>query len=199
MRSPNASTRSSTSTACRALPRPRDGTGDEAPPDRARALIASLPGGVAEVSYDTGGGGRWFRRVGDVKYLAAWPRHPGFHPVEQHLPLARRREVRVAQGRGRDAAGRRKRAGADPLRPAQWRRPPRSDVLVAPRRRVPPAHRGLDAGLVRVRLDRLRLEEGKERACATTVKACPATFWRRSSSGSAREPPRCRAANGTGP
>ncbi|MDQ0695154.1 hypothetical protein QF048_001596 [Streptomyces sp. W4I9-2] len=40
-------------------PTPRDDTSNEAPLDRARALVASLPGRVAEVSYDTvavGGG-----------------------------------------------------------------------------------------------------------------------------------------------
>uniref|UniRef100_UPI00404017D9 DUF6368 family protein n=1 Tax=Streptomyces sp. SS7 TaxID=3108485 RepID=UPI00404017D9 len=63
-------------------PAPRDDTGDEASLDQARALVASLPGRVAEVSYDTGGGGRWFRHVRDVKFLAAWLQHPGFHLVK---------------------------------------------------------------------------------------------------------------------
>ncbi|RLV04314.1 hypothetical protein CTZ27_10075 [Streptomyces griseocarneus] len=60
----------------------RDDTGEEASPERARALVASLPGRAAEVSYDTGGGGRWFRHVGDVEFLAAWLQHPGFRLVE---------------------------------------------------------------------------------------------------------------------
>ncbi|MFF5638485.1 DUF6368 family protein [Streptomyces sp. NPDC012825] len=63
-------------------PTPRDVTVDETSPDRTRALIASLPEGVAEVSYDTGGGGRWSRHVGDAKFLAAWLQHPGFHMVK---------------------------------------------------------------------------------------------------------------------
>ncbi|MFJ3981472.1 DUF6368 family protein [Streptomyces fungicidicus] len=63
-------------------PTPRDDTGDQASLDRARALAASLPGRVAEVSYDTGGGGRWFRHVGDVEFLAAWLRHPEFHLIK---------------------------------------------------------------------------------------------------------------------
>ncbi|PAZ12462.1 hypothetical protein CLM62_30255 [Streptomyces sp. SA15] len=63
-------------------PTPRDQTRDEADLAEARALVASLPGMVAEVSYDTGGGGRWFRYVGDVEFLAAWLRHPDFHLVK---------------------------------------------------------------------------------------------------------------------
>ncbi|MFJ2739200.1 DUF6368 family protein [Streptomyces sp. NPDC087440] len=63
-------------------PTPRDETGTEELLERARALVASLPGRVAEVSYDTGGGGRWFRHVGDVEFLAAWLQHPGFHLVK---------------------------------------------------------------------------------------------------------------------
>ncbi|MEU7468849.1 DUF6368 family protein [Streptomyces sp. NPDC044984] len=63
-------------------PTPRDETCDEDDLTRARALATSLPGRVAEVSYDTGGGGRWFRHVGDVEFLAAWLRHPGFHLVK---------------------------------------------------------------------------------------------------------------------
>ncbi|MFI5643242.1 DUF6368 family protein [Kitasatospora sp. NPDC051705] len=62
-------------------PVPRDDTGDGTDLARARALVASLPGKVAEVSYDTGGAGRWFRHVGDVEFLAAWLRHPDFHLV----------------------------------------------------------------------------------------------------------------------
>ncbi|WP_404951659.1 DUF6368 family protein [Streptomyces sp. ARC12] len=63
-------------------PTPRGDTSNEAPLDRAKALVASLPGRVAEVSYDTGGGGRWFRHVGDVDFLAAWLQHPDFHLVK---------------------------------------------------------------------------------------------------------------------
>jgi hypothetical protein len=37
------------------------------------------PGRLAEVSYDTGGGGRWLRHVGDVEFLEAWLQHPDFH------------------------------------------------------------------------------------------------------------------------
>ncbi|MFG3228822.1 DUF6368 family protein [Kitasatospora sp. NPDC048194] len=62
-------------------PVPRNETRDAADLARARALVASLPGKVAEVSYDTGGTGRWFRHVGDVEFLAAWLRHPDFHLV----------------------------------------------------------------------------------------------------------------------
>ncbi|WP_353962924.1 DUF6368 family protein [Streptomyces sp. NBC_01571] len=62
-------------------PTPRDGTGNRAFPDLARALVASLPGRVAGVSYDTGGGDRWSRHVGEVEFLEAWPQHPGFHLV----------------------------------------------------------------------------------------------------------------------
>ncbi|MBP0450499.1 hypothetical protein J5Y04_13170 [Kitasatospora sp. RG8] len=63
-------------------PTPREDTGDEALLERARALVGSLPGRVAEVSYDTWGGGRWFRHVGDVEFLSAWLQHPGFHLVK---------------------------------------------------------------------------------------------------------------------
>ncbi|MCX4986018.1 DUF6368 family protein [Streptomyces sp. NBC_00572] len=63
-------------------PTPRDDTGDGAILDRSRSLVASLPGSVAEVSYDTGGGGRSFRHVGDVEFLEAWLQHPGFHLVK---------------------------------------------------------------------------------------------------------------------
>lgn len=45
---------------------------------RARALVASLPGTVREVSYDTGGGDRWIRHVGDLQFLRAWLQHPDF-------------------------------------------------------------------------------------------------------------------------
>lgn len=50
--------------------------------ERARALASVLPGRVAEVSYDTGGGGRWFRHVGDVEFLHAWLEHPDFHLIK---------------------------------------------------------------------------------------------------------------------
>jgi hypothetical protein len=63
-------------------PTPRDDTRDEADLATARALVASLPGMVAEVSYDTGGGGRWLRHVGDVEFLTAWLEHPDFHLVK---------------------------------------------------------------------------------------------------------------------
>lgn len=62
-------------------PTPRDDT-DETLLGMARALVASLPGRVTEVSYDTGGGSRWFRHVGDVEFLEAWLRHPAFHLVK---------------------------------------------------------------------------------------------------------------------
>ncbi|MEW5627230.1 DUF6368 family protein [Streptomyces hydrogenans] len=61
---------------------PLDGPDDEAALATARALVASLPGTVAEVFYDTGGGDRWFRHVGDVEFLTAWLRHPGFHLIK---------------------------------------------------------------------------------------------------------------------
>jgi hypothetical protein len=60
----------------------RGDTGEGAFLDRARALVASLPGRVVEISYDTWGGGRWFRHVGDVEFLEAWLQHPGFHLVK---------------------------------------------------------------------------------------------------------------------
>ncbi|MFD9545274.1 DUF6368 family protein [Streptomyces sp. NPDC060022] len=43
--------------------------------------MESLPGRVEEVSYDTGGGERWLRHVGDVEFLKAWLQYPGFHLV----------------------------------------------------------------------------------------------------------------------
>ncbi|MFE5811782.1 DUF6368 family protein [Streptomyces sp. NPDC056491] len=49
---------------------------------RARALVASLPGTVREVSYDTGGGDRWIRHVGDLQFLSAWLQHPDFRLVK---------------------------------------------------------------------------------------------------------------------
>ncbi len=63
-------------------PAPGEGTGNEAILASARALTASLPGKADEVSYDTWGGGRWFRHVGDVEFLAAWLRHPDFHLIK---------------------------------------------------------------------------------------------------------------------
>ncbi|MDT6985137.1 DUF6368 family protein [Streptomyces lusitanus] len=63
-------------------PAPRDDVDDGAALERARALVASLPGEVAEVGYDTAGGGRWFRHVGDVEFLRAWLRHPEFRLVK---------------------------------------------------------------------------------------------------------------------
>ncbi|MFJ7132571.1 DUF6368 family protein [Streptomyces fungicidicus] len=62
-------------------PTPRDETRDEEDLTKARALVTSLPGTVVEVSYSTGGGGRWVRHVGDVEFLTAWLRHPDFHLV----------------------------------------------------------------------------------------------------------------------
>jgi len=58
------------------------GSGDAAVLDRARSLASTLPGKVAEVSYDTWRGGRWYRHVGDVEFLEAWLRHPDFHLVK---------------------------------------------------------------------------------------------------------------------
>ncbi|WP_405834716.1 MULTISPECIES: DUF6368 family protein [unclassified Streptomyces] len=49
---------------------------------RARALVASLPGTLREVSYDTGGGDRWIRHVGDREFLTAWLQHPDFHLIK---------------------------------------------------------------------------------------------------------------------
>ncbi|MEV6684072.1 DUF6368 family protein [Streptomyces sp. NPDC051130] len=50
--------------------------------DRARAVVASLPGILREVSYDTGGGDRWIRHVGDQEFLTAWLHHPDFHLIK---------------------------------------------------------------------------------------------------------------------
>ena len=63
-------------------PTPRDQTRETADLNRARALVESLPGTVREVSYDTGGGDRWIRHVGDVQFLSAWLQHPDFHLVK---------------------------------------------------------------------------------------------------------------------
>ncbi len=59
-----------------------EGTGIETALARGRALASTLPGTLAEVSYDTGGGGRWYRHVGDVEFLRAWLRHPDFHLIK---------------------------------------------------------------------------------------------------------------------
>ncbi|WP_424887093.1 DUF6368 family protein [Streptomyces sp. XH2] len=59
-----------------------DDAGNEAVPARARVLASALPGRLAEVSYDTGGGGRWLRHVGDVEFLQAWLQHPDFHLIK---------------------------------------------------------------------------------------------------------------------
>ncbi|MEU2179335.1 DUF6368 family protein [Streptomyces thermolilacinus] len=45
-------------------------------------MASDLPGRLAEVSYDTGGGGRWLRHVGDVEFLEAWLQHPDFHLIK---------------------------------------------------------------------------------------------------------------------
>lgn len=57
-------------------------TSNEAVLTRARALASELPGRLAEVSYDTGGGSRWLRPVGDVEFLDAWLQHPDFHLIK---------------------------------------------------------------------------------------------------------------------
>ena len=58
------------------------GSGDADVLDRARPLASARPGSPTEVSYDTGGGGRYYRHVGDVEFLEAWLRHPYFHLVK---------------------------------------------------------------------------------------------------------------------
>ncbi|MFF7994628.1 DUF6368 family protein [Kitasatospora xanthocidica] len=58
------------------------GTGNQAVLARARALASELPGNLSEISYDTGGGGRWLRHVGDVEFLQAWLQHPDFHLIK---------------------------------------------------------------------------------------------------------------------
>ncbi|MFJ3860349.1 DUF6368 family protein [Streptomyces sp. NPDC090085] len=63
-------------------PTPRDQTREVADLARARALVASLPGTVREITYDTGGGDRWIRHVGDQEFLSAWLQHPHFHLVK---------------------------------------------------------------------------------------------------------------------
>ncbi|MGV9267242.1 DUF6368 family protein [Kitasatospora sp. NPDC003701] len=57
-------------------------TGNEAVLARARVLASAFPGRLAEVSYDTWGGGRWLRHVGDVEFLQAWLQHPDFHLIK---------------------------------------------------------------------------------------------------------------------
>ncbi|WP_420716431.1 DUF6368 family protein [Streptomyces sp. H27-H1] len=59
-----------------------DDTSNEAVLVRARALAVALPGRLAEVSYGTGGGGRWLRYAGDVEFPKAWLHHPNFHLVK---------------------------------------------------------------------------------------------------------------------
>ncbi|WP_030570408.1 DUF6368 family protein [Streptomyces aureocirculatus] len=59
-----------------------DDTRNEAVLARARALASALPGRLSEVSYGTGGGGRWLRHVGDVEFLEAWLQHPDFHLIK---------------------------------------------------------------------------------------------------------------------
>ncbi|MFE7590823.1 DUF6368 family protein [Kitasatospora sp. NPDC057512] len=59
-----------------------DDTRNEAVLTRARALTSALPGRLSEVSYDTWGGGRWLRHVGDAAFLEAWLQHPDFHLVK---------------------------------------------------------------------------------------------------------------------
>ncbi|MFC5214874.1 DUF6368 family protein [Streptomyces coerulescens] len=63
--------------AARPHGRPRRVTGRHRPPPRQGPGVG-LPGTITEVSYDTGGGGRWMRHVGDAEFLAAWLRHPQF-------------------------------------------------------------------------------------------------------------------------
>ncbi|MFJ9377082.1 DUF6368 family protein [Streptomyces sp. NPDC101455] len=57
-------------------------TGNEAVLARARALASAVPGRVTEVSYDTRGGRRWLRHVGDMEFLEAWLHHPDFHLIK---------------------------------------------------------------------------------------------------------------------
>ncbi|MEU1556977.1 DUF6368 family protein [Streptomyces scabiei] len=59
-----------------------DDTSNEAVLARARALASDLPGRLVEVSYDTGGGDRRLRHVGDVESLEAWLQHPDFHLIK---------------------------------------------------------------------------------------------------------------------
>ncbi|MFJ1708792.1 DUF6368 family protein [Kitasatospora sp. NPDC088346] len=59
-----------------------DDVGSEAVLARARVLASAFPGKLAEVSYDTGGGGRRLRHVGDVEFLQAWLQHPDFHLIK---------------------------------------------------------------------------------------------------------------------
>ncbi|MFE2722760.1 DUF6368 family protein [Kitasatospora sp. NPDC059327] len=59
-----------------------DDTRNEAVLTRARALASALPGRLSEVSYDTWGGSRWIRHVGDAAFLEAWLQPPDFHLVK---------------------------------------------------------------------------------------------------------------------
>ncbi|MET8755589.1 DUF6368 family protein [Streptomyces sp. NPDC004667] len=61
---------------------PGNRTDEAADLARSRTLVASLPGTVREVSYDTGGGDRWIRHVGDLQFLSAWLQHPDFRLVK---------------------------------------------------------------------------------------------------------------------
>lgn len=78
-----------------------DDMSNEAVLARARALASDLPGKLVEVSYDTGGGDRWLRHVGDVEFLKSWLRHPDFQPQRRlsrpgsrcRSPLSRSRPV----------------------------------------------------------------------------------------------------------
>ncbi|GAA3020830.1 hypothetical protein GCM10020229_35050 [Kitasatospora albolonga] len=57
---------------------PYDDRDDEAQLADARAVAASLPGGVWEVPYLTEDGDTWYRHVCDREAFAAWLDHPGF-------------------------------------------------------------------------------------------------------------------------
>ncbi|MCD0486290.1 DUF6368 family protein [Streptacidiphilus sp. ASG 303] len=57
---------------------PGQGAADGTGLAEARALVPSLPGRIAEVSYGTGADGRRYRHIGDADFLAAWLDHPAF-------------------------------------------------------------------------------------------------------------------------
>ncbi|MGP3974054.1 DUF6368 family protein [Streptomyces sp. 8N114] len=59
-----------------------DAAGDDASANRSRAPVASLPGKLVKVAYDTDTPERAFRHVGDVQFLEAWLQHPDFHLVK---------------------------------------------------------------------------------------------------------------------
>ncbi|MFH8626023.1 DUF6368 family protein [Streptomyces vietnamensis] len=62
-----------------ATPRPRSPRWDHASGAISSSLIGTLsarPVGILSVAQ------QWFRHVGDVKFLAAWLQHPGFHLVK---------------------------------------------------------------------------------------------------------------------